>query len=126
MTRWLLKTEPSEYSFDDLERDQRTAWGGVANPVALKHLRAMAAGELAIVYHTGSQKRAVGVARVVAAGDPPMLAPVKRLAQPVPLAEIKRAPAFADSPLVKIGRLSVVPLDAAQWRTLLALARTPM
>ena len=126
MPRWLLKTEPSAYAYEDLERDGTTLWEGVKNPTAARHLRDMAAGDLAVVYHTGGEKRAVGVARVVAAGDPPTLAPVKRLVEPVGLAAIKAHRAFADSPLVKIGRLSVVPLGAAEWRALLALAQTSM
>jgi predicted RNA-binding protein with PUA-like domain len=126
MAVWLLKTEPSEFSWDDLVREKRSRWDGVANPTAARHLREMAAGELAIVYHTGNQKRAVGVAEVVAAGDPPTVKPRKTLAAPVGLAAIKAHPAFADSPLVKIGRLSVVPLSAAQWRALLALAKTAL
>jgi predicted RNA-binding protein with PUA-like domain len=118
MAYWLIKTEPSEYSYDDLEREKRTAWGGVANPVAARHLREMAPGDLAVVYHTGKERRAVGVAEVVAAGDPPTVAAKRRLAKPVALDAIKASELFADSPLVKIGRLSVVPLTAAQWRML--------
>jgi predicted RNA-binding protein with PUA-like domain len=124
MSTWLLKTEPSEYTYDDLVRDKRTTWDGVVNPTARKHLREMAAGDLAIIYHTGDERQAIGVAEVVAAGDPPTLAPRKPLAQPVPLSAIKAHAAFADSPLVKIGRLSVVPLGAAEWRALLALSKT--
>lgn len=126
MATWLLKTEPSEFSWEDLVRDRRSRWDGVANPTAVRHLRAMAAGELAIVYHTGNQKQAVGIAEVVEAGDVPTVKVKKKLAAPVPLAAIKEHPAFADSPLVKIGRLSVVPLSAAQWRALLALAKTAL
>jgi predicted RNA-binding protein with PUA-like domain len=120
MATWLLKTEPSEYSFDDLVRDKGTTWDGVANPVAVKHLAAMQKGDDVIVYHTGKERRAVGLATVVAAG--PRLAPGARLPRPVGLDEIKAAPAFASSPLVKMGRLSVVPLDAKQWQTILKLA----
>jgi predicted RNA-binding protein with PUA-like domain len=120
---WLLKTEPSEYSYDDLERDGTTRWDGVDNPVARKHLRAMAAGDLAVIYHTGKVKAAVGLATVTAAGEAPTLAAKQRLARPVPLAAIKDHAAFADSPLVKMGRLSVVPLGAAQWRALQSLGR---
>jgi predicted RNA-binding protein with PUA-like domain len=126
MNRWLLKTEPSEYAWDDLVRDKKTVWDGVANPMAAKHLRTMAAGELAVVYHTGDERQAIGIAEVVAAGDPPTVKPKKKLAQPVALADLKAHAAFKDSPLVKIGRLSVVPLSAAEWRALLALAKTTM
>jgi predicted RNA-binding protein with PUA-like domain len=126
MAQWLLKTEPSEYAWDDLVRDKKASWDGVANPTAAKHLREMQKGELAIVYHTGGEKQAVGIAEVVAAGDPPSLKPKKKLAAPVTLAQLKAHPAFADSPLVKIGRLSVVPISAAQWRALLALAGTAL
>jgi len=126
---WLLKTEPSEYSYDELERDGATVWDGVSNPVALKNLRAMRQGELAVVYHTGGEKAAVGIARVsrVATSDPAgkdakgvvvELEPRGRLARPVTLAAMKAMPAFAQSPLVRQGRLSVVPLTGAQWKAL--------
>jgi predicted RNA-binding protein with PUA-like domain len=126
MAFWLLKTEPSEYSYDDLERERETAWDGVANPVALKHARAMRPGELAIVYHTGKERRAVGVAEVRAAGDEPRVAPRGRLVEPVGLDAIKKMPIFASSPLVRMGRLSVVPLEDKQWKALLALAKTKL
>ncbi|HKA88129.1 MAG TPA: EVE domain-containing protein [Haliangiales bacterium] len=133
MATWLLKTEPSEYSWDDLVRAGKGTWDGVANPVALKHLAAAAKGDLAIIYHTGGERRAVGVAEIAGAPypdpkDPKLtvvdIKPRAPLARPVGLDAIKAHPAFADSPLVKIGRLSVVPLTAAQWKTLLALAKT--
>ena len=121
MAYWLLKTEPSEYSFDDLVRDGGTTWDGISNPVAVKHLAAMASGDQVVIYHTGKERRAVGLARVAAAG--PVIAPGARLPEPVGLDALKAAPAFAASPLVKIGRLSVVPLDAKQWQLILKLAR---
>jgi len=121
MTTWLLKTEPSEYSFDDLVRDQKTAWDGVANPVARKHLAAMKKGDAVVIYHTGGERRAVGLASVAAAGEAPVIAAGARLPQPVSLDALKAAPAFAASPLVKIGRLSVVPLDAKQAQLILEL-----
>jgi predicted RNA-binding protein with PUA-like domain len=124
MATWLLKTEPSEYSYDALERDGRATWDGVANPVARKHLAAMRAGDLAVVYHTGKERRAVGLAEVVEPGEAPILAARKRLVKPVALEALKEQPLFATSPLVKMGRLSVVPLDAPQWKALLALAAT--
>jgi predicted RNA-binding protein with PUA-like domain len=121
MAYWLLKTEPSEYSFDDLVREKGTTWDGISNPVAVKHMAAMVKGDEVVVYHTGKERRAVGLAQVVAAG--PVLAPGARLPEPVGLEAIKAAPAFATSPLVKIGRLSVVPLDAKQWQLILKLGR---
>jgi predicted RNA-binding protein with PUA-like domain len=128
-TMWLLKTEPSTYSFADLERDGRAVWDGVTNPAALRNLRAMAAGDRALVYHTGDEKAAVGVAEVTKAAYPDPksknprlvvvdLRPVARLPRAVSLAEIRALPAFVDSPLVKQPRLSVVALTAAQWKAL--------
>lgn len=135
MAEWLLKTEPSEYSFDHLERAGRAVWDGVKNPVALRNLRAMKAGERAVVYHTGGEKAAVGLCEVVreAYPDPKSKDPRwvvvelkagPRLSRPVTLAEMKALPAFAQSPLVRQGRLSVVPLTAAQWKALEAKSRT--
>lgn|SRR5262249_18310537 len=121
MATWLLKTEPSEYSFDDLLRDGETAWDGISNPVAVKHLAAMAPGDDVVIYHTGKERRAVGLASVVAAG--PRIRAVKPLPRPVGLDELKAQAAFAKSPLVTIGRLSVVPLDGKQWLKLLKLAQ---
>ena len=121
---YLLKTEPTVYSFADLQRDKTTIWDGVTNPVALKNLRAMQPGERLLIYHTGDDKAAVGTAAVVSVdvGDPKSpqvkIKLGKALAKPVTLAEIKANKLFADSPLVRQGRLSVVPLTAAQWRWL--------
>ena len=131
---WLLKTEPSAYSYDDLEREGRAVWDGVTNPVALKNLRAMKAGDEALVYHTGGEKAAVGIARVVRAayadpkaGDPKRVVvdiePLVRLRTPVTLAEMKAMAVFGASPLVRQGRLSVVPLTAAQWKAVLERGR---
>jgi len=131
---WLLKTEPSAYSYDDLEREGRAVWDGVTNPVALKNLRAMKAGDEAFVYHTGDEKAVVGRARVARAayadpkkGDARLvvvdLEPVGRMKVPVTLAEIKAMPAFEDSPLVRQGRLSVVPLTPPQWKAVLDRGR---
>ncbi len=121
---WLLKTEPSTYSWDDLARDGRTTWDGVTNPAALKNLRAMQVGDRLVVYHTGDEKAAVGLARVVRAAYPDPrggatlvvvdIEPDARLAAPVTLAKLKGSALFADSPLVGQGRLSVVPLTDAQ------------
>jgi predicted RNA-binding protein with PUA-like domain len=116
---WLVKTEPTTYSFDDLKREGVATWDGVKNPVAMKHLRAMQPGDEVFVYHTGNEKAVIGTATVVAAGDPPKLKAKGRLARPVTLAEIKQDKTFADSPLVRIGRLSVMPVAAAQYHKLL-------
>jgi predicted RNA-binding protein with PUA-like domain len=121
---YLLKTEPSEYSFADLERDKETIWDGVSNPVALKNLRAMKPGEKLIIYETGAVKSAVGTATVVSvdASDAKNLRVKikagKGLARAVSLAEIKAQKIFADSPLVRQGRLSVVRLNDEQHRFL--------
>jgi predicted RNA-binding protein with PUA-like domain len=121
---YLLKTEASSYSFQDLERDKQTVWDGVTNPVALKNLRAMKPGERLVIYETGDRKSAVGTATVVSVSaddhkNPQVKIKVgKALAKPVTLAEVKASSLFADSPLVKQGRLSVVPLNAAQYKFL--------
>jgi len=121
---YLLKTEPSEYSFADLQRDQNTVWDGVSNPVALKHLRAMKPGERLVIYETGDHKSAVGTAAVVSVDavdirNPRVKIKVgKPLSRSVTLAEVKANKLFADSPLVRQGRLSVVPLTTEQFRFL--------
>jgi predicted RNA-binding protein with PUA-like domain len=121
---YLLKTEPSTYSFADLQRDKVTVWDGVSNPVALKHLRAMETGERLVIYHTGDEKAAVGTASVVSIDNADPRNPAVKIkagspiARPVSLAEIKANKLFADSPLVRQGRLSVVPLTAAQYKAL--------
>jgi predicted RNA-binding protein with PUA-like domain len=121
---YLLKTEPSEYSFADLQRDQSTIWDGVSNPLALKHLRGMKPGERLVIYETGDRKSAVGTAAVVSvdASDPKnpqvKIKVVNALKRPVSLAEVKANKLFADSPLVRQGRLSVVPLSKEQYRFL--------
>ena len=121
---YLLKTEPSEYSFADLQRDQATVWDGVTNPVALKNLRAMKPGDHLVIYHTGEERRTVGTASVVSVDlKDPKTPAVKikagsALANPTSLADIKANPAFGDSPLLRQGRLSVVPLTEAQYRIL--------
>jgi predicted RNA-binding protein with PUA-like domain len=118
---YLLKTEPSEYSFADLEREGETVWDGVSNPVALKNLRAMRAGTRLVIYETGERKSAVGTATVVSVDasdvkNPRVKIKVGKAVEPVTLAAIKANKLFADSPLVRQGRLSVVPLTAAQWK----------
>ena len=121
---YLLKTEPSEYSFAKLEQEKTTTWDGVSNPVALKNLRGMKPGERLVIYHTGDEKSAVGTATVVSveaadAKNPRVkIKAGKAIARPVTLAEVKANKLFADSPLVRQGRLSVVPLTEAQYRVL--------
>jgi predicted RNA-binding protein with PUA-like domain len=124
---WLLKTEPGAYSYGDLEREGRTRWDGVRNPAALRNLREMKKGDRVLVYHTGDEKAVVGEAEVVREAYPDPKYPAGKLvvvdlesrgrfARPVTLAEIREIAAFAASPLVRQGRLSVVPLTAAQWK----------
>jgi len=121
---YLLKTEPTVYSFADLQREKVTIWDGVANPVALRHLREMKPGERLVIYHTGDEKSAVGTASVVSVDDADPKNPEvkikagKAIGKPVTLAEVKANKLFADSPLVRQGRLSVVPLNAAQYKFL--------
>jgi len=121
---YLLKTEPTVYSFADLQREKSTVWDGVTNPVAVKHLREMKAGERLVIYETGDHKRAVGTATVISvdASDPKnpqvKVRAGNALGKPVTLAEVKANKVFADSPLVRQGRLSVVPLSAGQFRFL--------
>jgi len=126
---WLLKTEPGTYGYDDLERDGRAVWDGVANPVALKNLRAMKVGDRVVIYHTGEERAAVGLAEVTRAAypdpkksDPKLvvvdLLPRGRLQPAVTLERIKSLPVFSASPLVRQGRLSVVALTAEQWKAL--------
>ena len=124
MMNYLLKTEPSVYSFDNLLRDKTTIWDGVTNPVAVKNLRAMQPGDHLIIYHTGDDKRAVGTAEVVSVDVSDPKTPLvkiksgKAIGAPKSLADIKGQKAFADSPLVRQGRLSVVPLNAQQYEYL--------
>lgn len=123
-TDYLLKTEPSEYSFADLQKDGVTVWDGVSNPTAVKNLREMEPGARLVIYETGDRKSAVGTATVVSVdtSDPKnpgvKIKAGKAIAKPVSLAEIKTKKLFADSPLVRIGRLSVVPLTKAQYAAL--------
>ena len=132
MAHWLLKTEPSTYSYDDLAREKSTRWDGISNPVALKYLRSAKAGERALIYHTGDERAAVGIAELTSAAydDPknPKLAvidlkAVEKLAAPVELATLKAEALFRESPLVRQGRLSFVPLTEEQYRRVLQLAK---
>lgn len=131
---WLLKTEPGEYSYDDLERDGKTIWDGVSNPLALKYLRQIRKGDLAFIYHTGNEKALIGIAEIVSDPYPDPsrqdqklvvvdVKPKERLPRSVPLAKIKNRREFADFELVKLPRLSVMPVTEAQWEQLLSLAR---
>jgi predicted RNA-binding protein with PUA-like domain len=121
---YLLKTEPTVYSFADLQREKTTVWDGVTNPVAVKNLRGMKSGDHLVIYHTGDEKSAVGTATVMSleASDPRnpqvKINVGKLLAKPVTLAEMKANKLFADSPLVRQGRLSVVPLTEQQYKLL--------
>jgi predicted RNA-binding protein with PUA-like domain len=130
---WLLKTEPSSYSYADLERDRKTTWDGVSNPVALRNLRSMEKGDQVFIYHTGDEKSIVGIARVTKGaypdprGDDPKLVvvdleAVRQVTQPVTLAQVKADQRFADFALTRIPRLSVMPVSPTQWKALLALA----
>ena len=133
MNHWLVKTEPNDYSARDLERDGSTEWDGVRNNAALKHLRAMAPDDTVLIYHTGKEKAAVAVAKVVSEPRPDdgdesgKLAVVdvrfgRWLEQPVRLADVKADPFFADFALVRLSRLSVMPVSHKQWRRLLEMA----
>ena len=121
---YLLKTEPTEYSFADLQKDGETEWDGVSNPVAVRHLSEMKPGAHLVIYETGDRKSAVGTATVVSVTAKDPKKPVveikagRALAKPIPLAEIKQNKIFKDSPLVRIGRLSVVPLTKEQYGVL--------
>lgn len=121
---YLLKTEPTEYSFDDLVRDKSTVWDGITNPVALRNLRTFEKGTDLVIYHTGDEKRTVGTATVVSVDvsdekNPKVTIKAgKHLKAPKTLAEIKANKLFEESPLIRIGRLSVVPLTEKQWEWL--------
>src|SRR5688500_105736 len=133
MAYWLLKTEPDCYSWDDLARDKKTTWDGVTNALALKHIRTMKKGDLALIYHTGGERQAIGVAEVTQAPYPDSnadderqvvfdLKPKRKLKRPVSLDEIKADPAFAGWDLLRISRLSVVPVPEPMWQRLEELA----
>jgi predicted RNA-binding protein with PUA-like domain len=130
---WLLKSEPDVYSYADLERDGSTVWDGVNNNAALLYLRRMQPGDQALIYHTGDERQAVGLAEITSLPypDPKLddhklvvvdIRPLRALTTPVSLATIKADPFFSDFALVRQGRLSVVPINDAQWEKLLAMA----
>jgi predicted RNA-binding protein with PUA-like domain len=130
---WLIKEEPTHYSFDDLLRDGRTVWSGVRNPVAQKHLQSMKKGDLIFFYHTGDVKAVVGIAKAGGAPYPDPadktgkfhavdVMPVKKLKSPVTLAAVKADKAFASFPLVRISRLSVMPVTDDEWNRIEKMA----
>jgi predicted RNA-binding protein with PUA-like domain len=136
MSNWLLKTEPSTYAWTDLVRAGRAVWDGVKNPAALGHLRGMRPGDQVFIYHTGGEKAIIGIARVVTAaypdpkvGDPKLvvvdLEAVRPLATPVTLAAVKADRRFTDFALVRLPRLSVMPVTPAQWEAILGMSREP-
>jgi predicted RNA-binding protein with PUA-like domain len=133
---WLFKEEPTHYSFDMFTKDKKTVWSGVKNPLAQKHLRAVKKGDRIFYYHTGDEKSVVGIAKALGDAYPDPndktgkasvvdVGPVKKLARPVTLAEIKADKAFADFPLVRISRLSVMPVTDAEWARIEKLATSP-
>jgi len=127
MGYWVVKTEPSTYSYDDLAREGTTVWDGVKNPVAIKHLREMQPGDDVLIYHTGDEKAIVGLAKVVAQDQKlglPKLKAVRPVPRPVTLAEIKADRTFADLALVRMGRLSVLPVPPPQFQKLLKMSGT--
>jgi predicted RNA-binding protein with PUA-like domain len=126
MARWLLKTEPDSYAWDQLVKDKKTVWNGITNATALKHIRTMKKGDLAFIYHTGDERAAVGIAEITSNPYPDPkeknekrvvfdIKPKKKLPHPVTLSEIKADPAFAGWDLLRISRLSVVPVSDAIW-----------
>lgn len=134
MAYWLLKTEPETYSFSDLVRDRKTTWDGVSNNLALKHIRMMKKGDLAFIYHTGSEKAVLGIAEITSdpfpdpeKSDPRLvvftLKPKKQLANPVPLASIRGRKDLGRFPLVRLPRLSVMPVEPGQWKALLDMSK---
>jgi len=134
VSHYLLKTEPDDYSYEDLERDGSTVWDGVRNNAALLHMRGMKKGDLAFIYHTGKVRAAVGVARLTSdpypdpgADNPKVVVfdvePVEKLARPVTLAEVKADPAFEGFDLVRQSRLSAMPVPDDLWKRMLKMSR---
>ena len=132
--KWLLKSDPETYSFGDLERDGQTRWDGVSNNLALKHLRSIQQGDTVLIYHTGEERAIVGTAEAASAPYPDPrqedprrvvvdLKAGKHLTRPVTLDEIKRQPALKDFALVRLPRLSVMPVAELHWKTLMELAK---
>ena len=131
---WLLKTEPSEFAFEDLVARGRETWDGISNPLALKHLRSTRAGDLALIYHTGKERSAVGIARILAAAYPDPkrnappgsvvvdIEPVAALPRPISLQDMKANPELQGFDLLRISRLSVVPVSAPHWKILMKMS----
>ncbi len=133
MQRFLLKTEPTKYSYDDLVRDKKTVWSGVSAAPALKYIRSMKKGDIAFVYHTGDEKQIVGIAKIISNpySDPKMkdnklvvveIQAQKKLKNPVTLAVVKSKKELATMPLVRIGRLSVQPVTDKEWDIIISLS----
>lgn len=134
MAQWLVKEEPDHYGYDELERDRKTVWAGVRNPLAQKHLRSIRKGDRIFYYHTGAQKAVVATAKAASDAYPDPndpsgklfvvdIAADTRLPRPVTLAEIKAQPAFATFPLVRMSRLSVMPVTDAEWARIEKMSR---
>jgi predicted RNA-binding protein with PUA-like domain len=135
MAQWLVKEEPDHYGYDQLERDRQTVWAGVRNPLAQKHLRSIRRGDRIFYYHTGKQKAVVAVARAASDAYPDPsdgggklfvvdIVPDKALPRPVTLAEIKADKAFASFPLVRMARLSVMPVTDEEWKRIESMSRS--
>ncbi|MEH2387682.1 MAG: EVE domain-containing protein [Nostoc sp.] len=135
MAYWLLKTEPENYSYFDLERDGSTVWDGVNNSLALKHIRTMLLGDLALIYHTGKERQVIGLAEIVSQPyiDPALndsklavvdVRALRRVYQPVTLAQIKQDNKFTDFDLLRLPRLSVVPVGEVYWQRLIDLTNS--
>ncbi|MBN3945238.1 MAG: EVE domain-containing protein [Nostoc sp. NMS7] len=135
MAYWLLKTEPENYSYFDLERDGSTVWDGVNNSLALKHIRTMLLGDLALIYHTGKERQVIGLAEIVSQPyiDPALndsklavvdVRALRRVYQPVTLAQIKQDNKFTDFDLLRLPRLSVVPVGEVYWQRLIYLTNS--
>jgi predicted RNA-binding protein with PUA-like domain len=133
MAQWLVKEEPEHYSYDQLERDRKTVWAGVRNPLAQKHLRTIRKGDRIFYYHTGKEKAVIAIARALGDAYPDPsdssgklyvvdVAPEKRLTRPVTLAAIKADRAFASFPLVRMSRLSVMPVSDAEWTRIVTMS----
>ena len=135
MAQWLVKEEPEHYAYDQLEKDRKTVWAGVRNPLAQKHLRSIRKGDRIFFYHTGKAKAVVAIARAAGDAYPDPddatgklfvvdVAPEQKLARPVTLAEIKADRAFAEFPLVRMSRLSVMPVTDSEWARIEKMSRT--
>jgi predicted RNA-binding protein with PUA-like domain len=135
MAQWLVKEEPEHYNYDQLERDRKTVWAGVRNPLAQKHLRSIRKGDRIFYYHTGKEKAVIATAKATSDAYPDPadksgqlfvvdIAPDAKLARPVTLAEIKGDRAFASFPLVRMSRLSVMPVTDAEWNRIEKMSRS--